>query len=671
MGNDVRSGRPQGRAATRPSRRKAPRGRRAVLEPFHNVSCGPTHKNRRGGRQTRHGLVLFVLLVASLFAALLAAPAFAQVDPAIDSEVWKRTAPQERGSPLRAGSVDVELASGNASTIRWQVDGFKPFLAGAVMDEENAYVVDNKGNVSAVQLATGDLLWSRELKSAVSATPTVAYGRLYVATEAKKLHVLSVRSGQELTATTLGGIARAAPLAADGKIYQGNDAGVLEVFDALTLDLIWKFDTATLSFKANGEVNKTDVDLRKPIRAPPAFYDGKVYLAAWNGKVYKLSATGNIYGNPTMHWNVSLGDVVNAAPAVDHRNEVLYVAAADGTLIALRLSTGQVRWQFSGGSAFQSGAAVGNDTLYAGTSLGRLIKTDQNGKLLWDQIAEGQILTAPTITKDALVVATADGTVTLRSPTDGNVLSDAKGRLLQWQLPDGLSGELAVTQKGVLVVDLSGTLTLIGPEPDEKADLVATNIDTTGPRQEGHPLNLTIDYTNEGPHPALLVTVTVSVDGSVLKSEKLPRLNRGETRNWATSLDGLTAGDRSVRVAFTPIGAADPDPERAAISIRVPIEEPEEPAMPVDSSGEIDYAALYGDDANDTGEVDADPTTASAGTPGFGDGFGAAWGWIMVPVALAAIVGGAYVGIRHSDRLPLGKKGDAGADADDGDDAEE
>lgn len=658
MGNDVRSGRPPGRASTRSSRRKAPRGRRAVLEPFQNVSCGPTQKKGRGGRQTRLGLVLFVLLVAGLFAALLTAPAFAQVDPAIDSEVWKRTAPQERGSPLRAGHVDVELASGNASTIRWQVGGFHPFLAGAVMDEENAYVVDNKGNVSAVQLATGDLLWSRELKSAVSATPTVAYGRLYVATEAKKLHVLSVRSGQELTSTTLGGIARAAPLAADGKIYQGNDAGVLEVFDALTLDLIWKFDTATLSYKANGEVNKTDVDLRKPIRAPPAFYDGQVYLAAWNGKVYRLSATGNVYGNPTMHWNVSLGDVVNAAPAVDHRNEVLYVAAADGTLIALRLSTGQVRWQFAGGSAFQSGAAVGNDTVYAGTSLGRLIKTDQNGKMLWDKIAEGQILTAPTLTKDALVVATADGTVTLRSPSDGKVLSDAKGRLLQWQLPDGLSGELAVTQKGVLVVDLSGTLTLIGPEPDEKADLLATNIDTTGLRQEGKPLNLTLDYTNDGPDPALLVTVTVSVDGAVVHTEKLPRLNRGETRTWSTSLDGLTAGDRSVRVALTPIGAADPDPERAAISIRVPIEAPEEADVPVDGSGEIDYAALYGENSNDTGEVDEGSKTSSTGAPDFGDGIGTAFGWSMVPVALAALGGGAYVGIRYGDRLPFGKKRD-------------
>lgn len=84
---------------------------------------------------------------------------------------------------------------------------------------------------SGVGDLTGKQKWDNLGLGVGKASPLYVDGRLYVVTDAAKLHVLDAKTGEEISKTALGTMQRSSPIYADGKIYVCESNGRWYVFE--------------------------------------------------------------------------------------------------------------------------------------------------------------------------------------------------------------------------------------------------------------------------------------------------------------------------------------------------------------------------------------------------------------------------------------------------------
>ena len=119
-------------------------------------------------------------------------------------------------------------------------------------------------------------------------------------------------------------------------------------------------------------------------------------------------------------WNVRLpAPTLGVAPIV--RNGVLFVASADGTVLALQADTGAEVWRTSAGSALAAG--VGSDGRYTSVvTRGNEIVTFDAGRELWRKRLPSSVVTAPLVAGERVFVLSVDRAVHAFDALDGRRL---------------------------------------------------------------------------------------------------------------------------------------------------------------------------------------------------------------------------------------------------------
>jgi outer membrane protein assembly factor BamB len=108
-------------------------------------------------------------------------------------------------------------------------------------------------------------------------------------------------------------------------------------------------------------------------------------------------------------------------PAIE--NDVIYVAANDGTVQALNLENGRRIWQNRLAYFISGGVGLGDDYLYLGTEDASLIALDKNtGETAWVRDASSEVLSVPASEGAYLVVQTVDGRLTGYDAATGDQL---------------------------------------------------------------------------------------------------------------------------------------------------------------------------------------------------------------------------------------------------------
>ncbi len=601
----------------RPSPRKGRPGRRRAehVALAAQASCGPRRKNRRR-RLAGLLLVFTALLLVSPWSPV-------QADEAPPGAgYWKHNAPMAHQNAQRSGSIDIPLDT-NETELLWQKTTDQPFLAGAVMDEKRVYTVDRGGNVTARSLDTGDTVWTRALEEEVTATPALNYGWLYVATLDGNAYALERSSGTVMEQSGLSGPARAASLVTEGRLFQGTEEGVLHVLDAGSLAEIWRFDTATTF--VNGTADGEDADLRAPVRAPPAVHEGRVFFSSWNGWVYAMDIASDENGEPVLYWKREVGDGVKAGPVVDHHTGRVIVPTDTGRLIGLDTTDGNLAWQSSATATFIGGLAVDKDRILARTSDADLFSLDaKTRKTLWTHQDPSGHLAAPILLRDVVVQASGNGTLLLLSPKNGEPLShpDTRDGLARWRLPGAIHAAPAVTSRGIAVADHSGTVSLVGVPPQFESDLEALDIRTTG-IGIGPEMDLELGVKNHGPDAVAQIHVRIERNGVLHKEETLDGLGAQEETRWEFRFES-TPGEHTVQVTFQPLGARDPDPERATATRSLILEDRD----PQNQTDETDEAGA--------------PVPSSTFTQGLRTGLG----WAAVPGTILGLLAGILIARR-------------------------
>jgi outer membrane protein assembly factor BamB len=293
--------------------------------------------------------------------------------------------------------VALDPASGKT---RWSEDTKSELAAGPGAGAGLVAVGTNDGKVIGLEAKTGKRLWQVAVSSEVLAAPLVTGDRVYVRTVDGRMHALDAQSGKsqwtgEDPVPKLSLRGTAPPVLAKDNIVAGFDSGKVIAFTAGTGDIAWQAQVTTPGGRS--ELDRlSDVDGAVQVDGNDGFavgYHGRVVMFALD--------SGQIW------WNRELSSY--RAPALDDTQ--VYVATSDGSVVAMRRRDGTVLWQQDGlkRRGLSAPAVVGN-AVVVGDFDGYLHWLDRDsGKFVAREHAGGARISMAPVVANGVVYAIDEG----------------------------------------------------------------------------------------------------------------------------------------------------------------------------------------------------------------------------------------------------------------------
>lgn len=220
--------------------------------------------------------------------------------------------------------VAVDLADRSE---RWRIPLEDVSRSGVTIEGDRAYVVDDAGHVSAVELATGTETWTAQALGRVDAPPAVAEGTVYVVSrhaDQQKSQVLALdaETGERRWSFTppAGAVAVSAASVADGTVVFG--AADRLVRGLVSTDGAVRWDSLSLT-------------LFSPASSP-AFGPSGVAIADASAGVYRIDPKDG-----SREWDHQMNDLVVRSSPVIVEGYVL-IGLNDGRLVAFDADGGDL-----------------------------------------------------------------------------------------------------------------------------------------------------------------------------------------------------------------------------------------------------------------------------------------------------------------------------------------
>jgi outer membrane protein assembly factor BamB len=277
------------------------------------------------------------------------------------------------------------------------------------------YIVNNKGEVFALDERRGKVVWKYRSGRCSAASPTVGNHLVFVALLNRppcnashgvdgKVIAFDAETGRIRWQRTIGP-SESSPLLGEGLVVVGDWSHNVYAFTASTGNLRWHYHAGGLIKGAialagnrvyfgsyDTHVYALDVHTGKQVwrassqprigrtgtfYANPAVAYGRVYLGATDGKMYSYGATSG-----KLRWSNGTGDFIYSSAAVWRRN--VMVGSYDGNFYSFDAATGDVRWRFNAGGKISGSPNVIDGIVYFSTLKGRTFGLDaRNGKQVW------------------------------------------------------------------------------------------------------------------------------------------------------------------------------------------------------------------------------------------------------------------------------------------------
>jgi outer membrane protein assembly factor BamB len=166
-------------------------------------------------------------------------------------ELWRFRGKPFESSPLivrgtlYVGSWDHHLYAINARTkaLRWKFEADGEVNTSAAYGDGAVYFATDAGSVYALDARTGRQIWKRSDGSEYFyATPTIAYGRVYIGNTNGALYAYGMHTGDLLWVAHAGTYIYTAAAVWDKTVYVGSYDGGFYAFDAATGDQKWRYE---------------------------------------------------------------------------------------------------------------------------------------------------------------------------------------------------------------------------------------------------------------------------------------------------------------------------------------------------------------------------------------------------------------------------------------------
>jgi outer membrane protein assembly factor BamB len=408
---------------------------------------------------------VIALIFTSFF--LLACSSQETKSEAMDSEV--ESGPAELVSFNETVDVDVvwrrSLGKGSgAKNIR-----LRPAQSG-----DNVYGADYNGQLWALELASGDKVWSRTFDQNITSGVVVAENDLYIATQDGILHSIAKSKGELQWSQPLSSESIAPVVVDDAQVYIRTIDGHLTAFDRRSGKQNWTYQAALPVLTVHGT-------------GSPVLLQNLVITGFANGK---LVAVDRELGIPRWDKRLAIPQGrselerlvdLDGTPLVD--KGIVYATAYHGKLAAIAYD-GKTQWETELSSYF--GPALGLGNLYITRDDDHVQAYDQiNGASVWSQSAlQGRFLNQPVEYENYVVVADFEGYVHVLAQVDGEMLGrlSVRPKPLHMTLPNqpemnnwrplrgkdfGIRSVMQSTPKGLLAYTNAGELLLLQLETEE------------------------------------------------------------------------------------------------------------------------------------------------------------------------------------------------------------
>ena len=283
---------------------------------------------------------------------------------------------------------------------------YPPVAAGDMV-----FIGTRAGDLITFDRHTGETVWTSDLGSSVVGSPIVRAGVIYIASNA--VYAIDAATGKRLWRHTVGGdVSR--PIRLSGHVISAiSSDGNVNLINAengrrrLTFPLWFSTSAAPVvagtalvipgdrAFVQALDIDERDVPMEKAIR----FWWTKLWL--WDMAPRPPLPRAYLWQNRSID-----GDTAYALGA---GNDSVFLGVAEvdgsGTVVALELSTGQVRWETPAASKVLSPAILTEESLILGIEGAGALSIDKlTGTLLWKMDIEGGLSAAPTFTESGLIL---------------------------------------------------------------------------------------------------------------------------------------------------------------------------------------------------------------------------------------------------------------------------
>ena len=300
----------------------------------------------------------------------------------------------------------------------------RPALRGATL-----FAASSEGKVRALQYDNGKTLWKADLDTALSGGVGIYDDAMLVGSSEGAVLKLDAGSGDIQWSTQLQGEVLAPPQA-DGRVVVAQTYdGKLHGLEFDTGELIWTYDSnvPVLTLRGTGT---------------PLLDGGTVYAGFANGRVLALDAASG-----AIKWELRVAisqgrseieRIVDIDGSMELAGNELYAASYQGRLVAIDVANGRKLWQ-QDVSSF-SGVSQGFGNVYVADADGTVLAYQRSGAgLRW---AQGDLayreLSRPTPVSSYVAVADFAGYVHILSQVDGQIVGPHEGG---WRRCSGGHGE--------------------------------------------------------------------------------------------------------------------------------------------------------------------------------------------------------------------------------------
>ena len=256
--------------------------------------------------------------------------------------------------------------------------------AGLTADSEAVYALGGFGSVFALDKASGNILWRKDLGTPLRTAPTVCGQKLLVQSLDNRLFALDIKDGNEIWKYNI---------SAEDTVLAGNATPACSITENLVV----------VGF-SNGEIQAFNADIGYPAWSVPVIDNSQISLS-----------TGI--------------NSIKAAPIIDGQD--VYAIGNNDLLTKVDYRTGEVEWSRKiGGTNLPW---LSGNYLFVLTNNNELVALNKdNGKLIWSLslLSEYPLkersdiyLSGPIMAGSELLVTASNGVLYKISPTDGAVLS--------------------------------------------------------------------------------------------------------------------------------------------------------------------------------------------------------------------------------------------------------
>jgi outer membrane protein assembly factor BamB len=304
---------------------------------------------------------------------------------------WSYTQGSLNGNPAVPGDFDGVLQPVYERKLRGSVDG------ALVISSDVLTIKTTRSRVLVYNRAKGNRLAQIKKSGGIAADPLVYDSLLliYRLREGGQLELINLFSGKTEARRQVTDI-RAGPILIDNTVIYGGIGGI-RAFTVPDLQAAW-------ADSLPGVVNNT-----------PVFDNGVIYYATDQGAIRALS-----YPERKILWTREVSSAVTAQLTV---GTYLYAETADGSLMALDLSSGQSVWAFPGMYPSRGGAAEQNGIICFGTGSGTVYGLGvTTGLIEWEFTTDGIVTATPLIVGSVVVIGSHDRTLYTLNLNDGSLI---------------------------------------------------------------------------------------------------------------------------------------------------------------------------------------------------------------------------------------------------------